>query len=129
MMMDRTTLIQAFRYGVFGIATNAVGYLLYVFVTELGLDPKLAVSLLTPIAVAISYFGNKQWTFEHSGRYLSSSEKYIIIHIFSYLINISMLLYFVDTLGFPHQLIQGIAIFVCAGFLFVGLKFIVFHKN
>ena len=128
-MFDPTTLLQAFRYGVFGIATNTAGYLLYLFVTELGVDPKLAVSLFAPIAVAISYFGNKQWTFKHSGRYLSSFGKYIIIHIFSYLINISMLLYFVDTLGFPHQLIQGIAIFVCAGFLFLGLKFIFFHKN
>jgi putative flippase GtrA len=121
--------VQLFRYGIIGIAHNSVGYLLYIIVTELGLEPKLAVTIFTPIAVAISYFGNKQWSFNHDGEYVSSSTKYVVSHILSYLINISLLMYFVDELGYPHQAIQAIAIFVCAGFLFLVFKFIVFPEK
>ena len=128
-MIDRNTFKQLFRYGLVGITQNSVGYLLYIIVTGLGLDPKVAVSIFTPIAVVISYFGNKQWSFQHTGGYLSSATKFIISHIFSYLVNISLLFYFVDKHGYPHQLIQALAIFVCAGFLFLVFKFIVFPEG
>ena len=37
-----------------------------------------------------------------------------------------MLAICVDMLGYPHQLVQLAAIFVCAAFLFLALKFYVF---
>lgn len=43
-----------------------------------------------------------------------------------YLLNLILLLLFVDWLDFPHQIVQGIAIVVVAIFLFVVLRIFVF---
>jgi hypothetical protein len=46
-----------------------------------------------------------------------------------YLLNLFILLVFVDYFGYTHQVIQGIAIFIIAGFLFLVFKYFVFPKQ
>lgn len=124
-----TTFRQLVRYGIVGIAQNSVGYAIYILFTWLGVDPKLVVAIAYPIAMLVSFLGNKKYTFHVHGKIGPAGVRFIIAHIFSYGINLGMLYVFVDKLGWRHELVQAAAIFVCAAFLFVALKFYVFPRH
>lgn len=120
------SLRQLIRYGIVGVAQNAVGYGIYLFFTWLGVDPKLVVGVSYPIAMLVSFLGNKKYTFAHKGGTVGAGGRFLAAHACSYGINLAMLYICVDRLGYPHQLVQLAAIFVCAAFLFLALKFYVF---
>ena len=126
LLTERKLRRELLSYGLVGIAHNSVGYALYLFFTYLGFDPKLVVGVSYPLAMLVSYLGNKKLTFHHRGGFTKSSLKFILAHLVSYGLNLLMLYVFVDLLAYPHQLVQLAAIFVCAAFLFVTLKLFVF---
>lgn len=117
------------RYGTVGIASNIAGYALYVSMTYLGLGPKLTMTILYVVGATFGYLGNRQWAFFHTGSMVRSSAGYLIAHAVGYVINFVILHTFVDLMGYPHQIVQGLAIFVVAGYLFVALNFIVFKAE
>ena len=120
---------QLVRYALVGIAHNTVGYLVYLFFTWLGIDPKIVVGVSYPIAMLVSYVGNRQFTFHHTGRISRSTVRFLLAHLASYAINLAMLFLFVDIWHYPQQLVQLAAIFVCAAFLFLALKVFVFRQE
>jgi putative flippase GtrA len=121
--------IQFFRYGLIGIVTNLSAYLVYLCITSFGGTPKLTMSLLYVAAAIASYAGNRQITFSHRGSLFESGWRFFLAHCFGYLINLGMLYYFVDMLGYPHQWVQVSAIFIVAVFLFITFKFFVFSES
>lgn len=120
---------QLIRYGLVGFASNLFGYAVYLFITYLGVDPKVTVTLLYPVGVAIGFLGNQKWAFGYKGNWLKSGVRYAIAHVFGYLINLFILLIFVDRLGYSHQWVQAVAIVVVAGFLFLVFRYFVFPKT
>ena len=120
---------QAARYAMVGIASNLAGYLVYLCLTHFVLAPKVAMTLLYAIGATIGYVGNRRFTFEHNGDRLNSGLRYLVAHLLAYLINLAILIIFVDHLAYTHQWVQGAAIFVVAGFLFMAFKFFVFTKS
>lgn len=120
---------QFYRYGLIGLASNVLGYLLFLSITYWGVELKIAMTLLYAVGVTVGFFGNRQWAFVHNGALLGSSTRYCIAHVFGYLINFLILFWFVDRLGYSHQWVQAGAIFVVAGFLFVAFKYFVFLKS
>lgn len=125
-LLDGRSLRQLVRYGIVGVAQNSVGYGIYLFVTWLGADPKLVVGISYPLAMLVSFLGNKKYTFDHKGGTAGAGGRFLLAHACSYAINLGMLAICVDRLGYPHQLVQLAAIFVCAAFLFLALKLYVF---
>lgn len=125
-LADGRSLRQFIRYGIVGVAQNSVGYGIYLFFTWLGADPKLVVGISYPLAMLVSFLGNKKYTFCHKGGTAGAGGRFLLAHACSYAINLGMLAICVDQLGYPHQLVQLAAIFVCAAFLFLALKFYVF---
>jgi len=121
--------VQLFRYGVVGIASNLAGYLLFLLITHIGVEPKTAMTLLYAVGATAGFFGNRRWAFSHEGALLEASTRYVIAHLFGYMINFLILLTFVDVLGYSHQIVQAVAIIVVAGFLFVVFKYFVFPKK
>lgn len=119
-------LRQIFRYGLMGLTINLAGYLVYLLVTFLGATPKITMSLLYVAGAAAGYWGNRQLTFMHRGSMLASGTRYLLAHGMGYLINLTILMVFVDRLGFAHQWVQAVAIFIVAGYLFLAFKFFVF---
>jgi len=111
------------------VATNFLGYFVYLLITYCGVEPKVLITFMYPIGAAVGFFGNRQWAFAHKGSLLSSGARYFIAHLCGYLINLFILLTFVDRLGYPHQLVQAVAIFVVAGFLFLAFKYFVFPET
>lgn len=117
---------QLLRYGVVGGGVNLMLYLGYLLINHLGLDPKKSMSLIYLVGVGIGFFGHRQWTFEHSGDARQSITRYMFAHLLGYFINLFLLFCLVDYFGYPHELVQGAAIFVVAAFLFIAFKYWVF---
>lgn len=118
---------QLARFGVVGLASNSFGYLAYLLITYWGIEPKRTMTLLYTMGASIGYFGNRQWTFAHKGG-LGAGVRYLVAHLCGYLINLLLLLTFVDGLGYSHQWVQAVAILIVAGFLFSAFKYFVFPK-
>ena len=125
-MKKKRSLQQLLKYVIIGVASNSAGYAVYLILTQLNVSPKYAMSVVYIAGAIIGFFGNRQWTFGHKAKVVTTILKYGITHIIGYLLNFMILLSFVDGFGYPHELVQGIAIFVVAGFLFVCFKLFVF---
>lgn len=120
---------QLLRYGLVGIVSNLSGYLLFLLITYWGVEPKITMTLLYAGGATIGFFGNRKWAFGHQGSLLGSGARYVIAHLFGYLINLLLLFTFVDRLDFPPQWVQAAAIIVVAGFLFLTFKYFVFPSD
>lgn len=122
-------LTQVVRYGVVGVLNNLLGYLIYLVVTWLWLDPKVAVTLMYPIGAVTAYFGHARYSFAYSGRTSPSIARYAIAHLIGYGANIGMLYLLSDRLGYPHQLVQAVAIVAVAGILYLLFRYFVFPNR
>lgn len=116
-----------FRYAVVGVTCNAIGYAVYLALTGLTVPFKLAMSFLYALGICISFLGNRNWVFEHRGNVVGAAWGFGFAHAAGYMLNLGLLTVFVDMLGYPHELVQAIAIFVVGGFLFVVFKLFVFR--
>jgi len=119
---------QFLRYAIVGIASNAVIYVIYIFLTRVGMGHKLAMSLLYAVGVLQTFILNKRWTFQQRGVYSTGFIKYCLSYGFCYVINLIVLLVLVDYFGYPHEYIQGIMILILAVLLFLLQKYVVFKK-
>lgn len=117
---------QFFRYVMVGLTSNAVSFLAYMTLVNLGVVPKLAMTLLYIPAVTVSYFGNRRWTFAHNQDAGLTLFKFIACYGAGYVLNILWLEVLVDRLGYPHQWVQLTAIPVVAISLFLAFRYVVF---
>lgn len=120
---------ELLRFGMVGVAHNLLGYLVYLLITWLGVDPKVAVAILYPLGTVFSYLLNRRWTFNHQGEVRQSMIRYIVMHIFGYAANLLIMYVGYDVLGFPHQLVQLFAMFFLAGTFFLVSKFLIFSSR
>ena len=125
----RATLGQLIRYGVVGLASNALGYVLYLAITSAGVEHKLAMTLLYAVGVAQSFMFNKRWSFRHGGAHGPAFVRYCIAYAIGYVINLVALIVLVDKGGYPHQVVQGVMILIMAALLFLLQKFWVFRHS
>jgi putative flippase GtrA len=119
-------LTQFVRYGVVGLTSNAMLYFGYLGLTWLGVGYKLAMTALYCVGVMQTFVFNRRWTFRHDGNSGQAFRRYVIAYLLGYALNFLALVMFVDYLGWPHQLVQGIMILVLACFLFVLQRLWVF---
>ena len=117
-MIKEVINLQFFRFVLVGLASNLILYLIYLLVTYYGVRPTYALSVIYLIGIIQTYLFNKNWTFSHQGRVYRTFFRYSIIYGVSYLINLAVLILFVDLLDFPHQLVQGLMIPLIALLLF-----------
>lgn len=120
---------QLLRYIAVGLASNLVCYLIYLGLTRVGMDPKLAMSILYAVGVLQTFFLNKRWTFEHGGARGPVFYRYCTAYALGYLFNLAVLYVLVDRHGYPHQAVQAVMIVVLAMMLFLAQKFWVFRTD
>ncbi len=125
-MQKFPAIYQLIRYGVVGVINNLLGYLIYLFVTFFWIEPKIAITLFYPIGALTGYFGHLKYSFAYQGKHRFTLIRYGIAHFIGYSINFMMLFILVDKLKFPHQAVQGSAIFVVASALFLMFRYFVF---
>lgn len=124
--IDRILVQQLVRYAIVGLALNTLAYLLYLLLATCWLSPQLTISILYPLFVLLSFLGHRRVTFNHRGRMARSGYRFLLSYAFGYLINYALIALFYEKLGYPHQLVQGAAIFIVAGCMFIMQKLYVF---
>ena len=124
----KQTLTQLVRYGTVGLASNALGYLLYLGLTYFGMGPKLAMSLLYSVGVLQTFVFNKQWSFRFEGAATPALVRYATVYVAGYAINFFALMLLVDQMGLPHQWVMGVLVLFMAVFFFAAQKFWVFRQ-
>lgn len=129
LMLKYPSLGQMFRYGIVGVLNNLLGYLLYLIITFIWLEPTVAISLFYPIGALTAYIGHSKYSFSAKTMDWNTSFRFILAYAFGYGINFTMLRLFSEKWGYPHQAVQAVAIFIVAGFLFFVLKFFVFRQR
>lgn len=128
-LLEKAFRFQIIRYALVGVVNNFRGYLIYLLLTWLWLDPKVAVIFMYPIGATMAYFGHARYSFAYSGSSSRGVIRYVIAHAIGYAANIGMIYLFADLLGFPHQIVQAVAIFVVAGILFLLFRYFVFSNR
>ena len=116
------------RYAIVGLASNLVGYLLYIMMTGIGLGPKLAMSVLYVVGVLQTFVFNKKWSFGFTGAITPALVRYATIYALGYVINFVIILWLVDKSGLPHQWVMAGLVMFMAVFFFAGQKFWVFRQ-
>lgn len=88
------------------------------------------MSVLYLFGALVGFFANRRFTFRYDGHIGVAGLRYLFAQFLGYLLNLILLLLFVDWFGFSHQIVQAIAIVVVAIFLFALSRFFVFaHKS
>lgn len=123
---SRSLRTQALRFGVVGIASNAVLYVLYLLLTAAGLGPKPAMTLAYVVGLGQTFVLNRRWSFAHHGGVGGALGRYLAVYAFGYGLNFAILWLAVDRLGWPHQWVQAGAVVVVAGSVFLASKYWVF---
>ena len=121
--------MQLIRYGLVGTATNSVMYLVYLLFTYFSIEPKTAMTFVYFIGLSLGFISNRKWTFAHRGDSEYMVLRYVLAHIVGYFLNLIILFFFVDRLGYPHQWVQAIAIIIVAILLFIIFKYYVFSDK
>ena len=121
--------LQLVRFGVVGLASNLLLYLLYLALTAVDVEPKLAMSLLWMIGILQTFAFNKKWTFGHRGRLSATFVRYVSLYAAGYLINLGVLVVMVDRLGYSHRWVQGVMVLVIAALSFAVQKTWVFRAH
>lgn len=118
--------IQLSRYAVVGLASNAVGYLLYLLLSYAGMGHKTAMTLLYVVGILQTFHFNRGWTFSHDGKLSGTFMRYLTAYAIGYLFNLTFLWLGADLLHLPHQWVQAAAIAIVALSLFLMQKYWVF---
>ena len=127
-MIDTKTRIQFLRYAIVGLVSNLLLYLGYLLLTTWGMGYKSAMTLTYALGVAQTFLFNRSWAFRHQGVFHSTFVRYVASYAFGYALNFAVLWLAVDKLGQPHQIVQGVMIFVLAVLLFILQKYWVFSE-
>ena len=120
------TLGQLIRYGTVGVLSNAIGFLLYILLTGLGMGPKAAMSLLYVVGVLQTFYFNSRWSFQFAGAGAHAFARYCTSYGAGYLLNFFGLWLFVDHYRLPDAPVEGVLIVTVAAMLFLLQKFWVF---
>ena len=119
---------QLIRDLIVGLASNAVIYVGYLLLTQLGMGPKLAMSLLYGVGVLQTFVFNKNWSFRCEGAATPALVRYATVYALGYFIQFLSLALLVDRMGLPHQWVMGVLILIVAMFLFLAQKLWVFRQ-
>ena len=117
---------QLIRYAIVGIASNLVGYCIYLLLSAFVFPPKVTMTLLYFVGTVFGFIGNRRFTFNHQGKLSRAAGLYSLVHLLGWMMNFALLYILSDLLGYPHQIVQAVAIILVAGYLFIALRFVVF---
>jgi len=117
---------QFFRYAAVGLATNALAFLGYLALTQLGVGPKLAMSLMYALGTVQAFLLNKRWSFAFEGNATRALGRYASAYAAGYALNWLGLILLVDHYGLPHAPVQALMIVLVAMLLFAAQRYWVF---
>jgi len=118
------------RFNLVGLFNLVVASTVYVALIAIGFNYVIALSADYIVGMVISFVLNKNFTFRISQRTnVWMILRMISVYIAIFIINIMLLLVFIDTMKFNPYISQAIAIFVIVIISFSCQKFFVFKKG
>lgn len=121
---------QFVRFATVGVVSNALLYVAYLLLTVLlGLEHKLAMTLVYVSGVVLSFVVNRSWSFGHVGMAHKAFLRYVVVNVIGYLLNLALLLVAVDRLNLPHEGVQAVAIVLVAVCTFLLYRYWVFETD
>jgi len=120
---------QALRFLIVGGVNNLILYLAYLLFTRLGLDHKIAMTVVYIAGVLLGFMINRSWTFRHDGHVATSFIRYCLAYLLGYLLNLLGLYWLVDIAQLPHQAVQLCIMLLLAVMFFVLQRYWIFNNN
>ncbi|XOV89465.1 MAG: GtrA family protein [Pseudomonadota bacterium] len=120
---------QMVRYGVSGLLSNALLYLGFLLLTEMGVHYLIAMSSMYMFGVSLSFSLNKKWTFKHTGKVTRTFIYFLLAHLSTYLFALIVLSVSVEVLDMDFRLVQFVLVFVSAIYLFLLQKILIFRRR
>lgn len=121
-----TELHQLARYGLVGVASNALLYCLYLLALKIGLAPSVATGLSFGFGTAFSFVLNRAWTFKSQGARQSDLVKFLIAYGIGFLFTIAAIRLL--TRWMPPELAQLPNIALTAVLIYMLLRCLRFGK-
>lgn len=115
------------RFGIAGLGNTLTG-LLVIFACKSVLDfGDVAANVVGyGSGILLGFLLNRRWTFQHSGQLGPTFVRYLMLLVVAYLVNLTVVIYFIDVLNLNSYLAQaaGIPPYAVAGYL--GSRYFVF---
>lgn len=119
-------MIQLIRYGIVGVVSNGLLYLVYIALTFMYVIPEVAATIAYVLGVCWTYFFNRNWSFESRAAHRKAAPRYALTYLAGYFITIGILAAGYRWMGMQHFISQLIAIGAAAIVIFLLLRFWVF---
>ena len=120
---------QIVRYYSAGLVTNIVGYIIFLLLVSIGIECKLAASLIYLVGVLISFYINREYVFVSNVSFGSSVPMLILMMFLGYVINMSILFCFVDVLAFDPGIVQLMSALIVSLYFFIFNRFFVHRES
>lgn len=130
--MKRDSIIQIFKYGIFGVVTTIFNLILFYILNNIGINYILSNTISYMMAVLVSYFLNKIYVFKseenNSSANLKQGLKFTIVRLLSLFIENLFLIILIDVIKiniYTSKISVSILIILST---FVVNKWLVFKK-
>ena len=111
---------SVFWFGVFGVLTTAIHVAVFTALVEiLRVPPVLAAAPSFAVAVLVSYFCNRRWTFRSQGGHDTCLPRFMLVALGGLLANVAITYLVVNLLGLRYGVALGIVITVIPVFTYV----------
>lgn len=123
-----STLLGApwLRFGIVGAGSNALLFLLYLALVELGLPYPAAMTASYACGVAFGFAAHRRWTFDYRGPGATAAVRYLLAYAGGYALNLAGLHLLVERAGIGPAPAQALMIVVVAACLYLAQRHWVF---
>ena len=126
----RNLLKEFIAFNIVGIINTVITYGIYSLLVFLGIDYKLALFGEYCFGVAFSFLANRKFTFKHTEKInLYMIVSMVSSYIFIFLLNMALLVVFVEKLFLGKYLAQLFALAISVAASFLAQKYVVFRKT
>lgn len=126
--MIRARMEAPFKFVVVGFANTLIGLLaIYLCKWLLGFGDVLANVTGYGIGLAFSFALNRAWTFRHSGPWLKSLYRFLVVFVLAYVLNLTTVLVAIRYYGANPYVAQALGIVPYTTFFYFGSRYFAFR--
>ena len=114
------------RFILVGITSNGVAYLAYLAMAMV-MRPVVAMTVLYAVAFALSFWGNRTFTFNDKSGLVPTVFRFTLMHMVLFSIQYGMHSYGVSYLRYPHQAVQAVCTILIGVLSYIISRNLVFH--
>ncbi|MDQ0827258.1 putative flippase GtrA [Arthrobacter sp. B2I5] len=127
---DRYRLARpVMKFAIVGVINNLIGYGTFVMLSLAGVPALGAMTISYALGMAISFSGNRKWTFGHRGKLSHALARFLAVNAVGYGLNFLILTLFVVTWHLPQIPVQLAAVGLVAVVTFLLMRFWAFRDK